>query len=100
MTINGKEINFEYTIGAFCDFSDFCAANPEVSMVRANIYKAIAMNKAYCEIHGGEAITIDEIMKMPQSDYMKLMEAVREAEKAGEKRSVETRDNTKKKDSR
>ena len=38
-------------------------------------------------------------MKMPQSDYMKLMEAVREAEKAGEKRSVETRD-TKKKDSR
>ena len=99
MVINGKEINFEYTIGAFCDFSDYCAANPEVSLIRANIYKAVAMNKAYCEIHGGEAITIEEIMKMPQSDYMKLMEAVREAEKAGERRTVETR-NTKKKDSR
>ena len=99
MTINGKDINFEYTIGAYCEFVDYCATYPDVSMARANIYKALAMNKAYAAIHGGDTVTIEEIMAMPQGEYIELMKAVNEAEKTGGKRSVETRD-TKKKDNR
>lgn len=100
MKINGKEIGFEYTIGAFCDFSDYCASNPEVSMARAQMYKALFMNRAYTETHeGAEAITIDEIMHLSQGDYAALMDAIKKAEDAGKKRTVETVD-TKKNGSR
>lgn len=99
MTINGKEINFEYTIGAYCDFMDYCAEHPDVSMARASVYKAIFMNKAYVSLHGGETITVEEIMKLPHTEILMLIDAVKAAEAAGEKRSVETKD-VKKKDNR
>lgn len=91
MKINGKEINFEYTIGAFCDFSDYCAANPNVSLARANAYKALYMNRAYAQAHeGAETITIDEIMNLPFSEYNELIAAMKQVEEAGNRRSVET----------
>lgn len=99
MTINGKEINFEYTIGAYCEFMDFCAEHPDVSLARASVVKAVAMNKAYVGLHGGDTITIDEIMLLPQTDFMALLDAIKAAEDTGAKRSVETKD-VKKKDNR
>ena len=91
MKINGKEINFEYTIGAYCDFSDYCAQNPEVSLARANAYKALYMNRAYAQAHeGAEAITIDEIMSLPQGEYAEMISAIKKAEEAGNTRTVET----------
>ena len=91
MKINGKEINFEYTIGAFCDFSDYCAAHPEVSLARANAHKALYMNRAYAQAHeGAETVTIDEIMNLPYSVYAELLATMKQAEEEGSKRSVET----------
>ena len=91
MKINGKEINFSYTIGVFCDYSDYCAANPQVSLARANVYKALYMNRAYARAHeGAETITIDEITDLPFSKHEELLEAMKQAEEAGNKRSVET----------
>ena len=91
MKINGKEINFEYTIGAFCDYSDYCADNPDVSLARANAYKALYMNRAYAQAHeGAETVTIEEIMNLPFSVYAELREAMKQAEEEGNKRSVET----------
>lgn len=91
MKINGKEINFLYTIGAFCDYSDYCAANPQVSLARANAYKALFMNRAYARAHeGAETITIDEIMDLPFSEHEELLTTMKQAEEAGNRRSVET----------
>lgn len=98
MKINGKEINFEYTIGAYCDFLDYCAAHTEVSMARANLYKALYMNRAYVQAHGGDSVTIEEIMGLPKSDYDNLVAELQQAEESGSKRTVETVDNSKKKD--
>lgn len=98
MIINGKEINFKSTIGSHCDFMDYCAANPEVSMMRANVYKAVFMNAAFVNGHpAAEKITVEEIMNLPKQDYDRLMAAVAEAEKEGSRQTVETQDNGKKK---
>lgn len=91
MKINGKEINFTYTIRVFCDYSDYCAANPKVSVARANVYKALFMNRAYARAHeGAETITVDEIMDLPFSEHEELLAAMQQAEEEGNRRSVET----------
>lgn len=91
MIINGKEINFEYTIGAFCDYSDYCVENPDVSLTRAAMHKALAMNRAYAQAHeGAETISIDEIMSLPYSKFAELMAEIKQAENAGSARSVES----------
>lgn len=98
MIINGKDIKFKSTIGSHCDFMDYCAANPEVSMMRANVYKAVFMNAAFVNGHpDAEKITVEEIMNLPKQDYDRLMAAVAEAEKEGNRQTVETQDTGKKK---
>ena len=91
MKINGKEIMFEYTIGAMCDFNDYCAKNPDVSLARAQVYKALYMNRAFTQAHeGAESITLDELMHLPGGLYTQLMAEVKAAESAGNERTVET----------
>jgi len=91
MKINGKDINFAYTIGAYCDFSDYCAGHPEVSLARASVYKALYCNRAYVQMHeGADTITLEEVMALPQDKYNELMAEVKKAEDSGSKRSVET----------
>lgn len=91
MKINGKDIHFEYTIGAFCDYSDYCAQNTEVSLARASMYKALYMNRAYAEMHeGADTVTIEEIMRLPMDDYPVMLAEVKAAEDAGKKQTVET----------
>ena len=91
MKINGKDIRFEYTIGAFCDYSDYCAAHPDVSMIRAEMYQALFMNRAYAELHpGAETVTLEEMMHLPQADFAELAKEIKSAEAAGSKRSVES----------
>lgn len=91
MIINGKDIKFKSTIGSHCDFMDYCAANPEVSMMRANVYKAVFMNMAFVNSNpDADKITVEEIFNLPKPDYDRLMAAVAEAEKEGNRQTVDT----------
>ena len=92
MRINGREIGLLYTIGAFCDYNDYLVANPEVSIARANMQKAVIMSKAYCEVNGGEPLTLEEVKKLPVYVIDELFPAIQAAEKAGTERTVETQE--------
>ena len=91
MKINGKEIFFAHTIGSYCDFLDYCAKNPDVSIMRASCYKALFMNRAYTQAHPeAESITLEEILNLPGNMSAKLIEELENAENEGNRTSVET----------
>lgn len=91
MTINGKEIYFKNTIGSHCDFMDYCAAHPEVSMARANIYKALFMNRAFVASNpDADKMDIAEVMDLPGAEYERLVEELKAAEDESNQQTVET----------
>lgn len=90
MKINGKEIGFAYTIGAYCDINDYVVANPDVSAATANLHKAVFMNRAYNEIHGtSDTITVTELRGLPIGELEKLLAEMKAAEQEGSTRQVE-----------
>lgn len=90
MKINGKDVYFAYTVGAYCDFSDYVVKNPEVSTATATLHKAVFMARAYNLANGidGE-LTIDELRAMPAADMVMLKAELDKAEKEGSQRTVE-----------
>lgn len=91
MKVNGKEIGFAYTIGAYCDINDYVVANPDVSAATANLHKAVFMNRAYNDMHGSsDEITVEELRKLPIRDMEELLAEMKAAEQAGSARTVET----------
>lgn len=92
MKINNREVGFLWSVGAFCDYNDFLVANPDVSIARANIKKAVLMNKAYCEANGGEPITEKDLASQPVYVIDELFPAIKAAEEAGSVRTVETQE--------
>lgn len=100
MIINGREVKFLYTIGAYCDLNDYVVAHQEVSAMTANIHKAVFMNAAYNEAHGvdpKETITVEELKALPAYEVVELMKEVNAAEEAGSKRTVEAEEKKPKK---
>lgn len=90
MKVNGREINFAYTVGVWCDINDYVTANPDVSAATANVFKAVYMNKAYNEIHGlSNPLTVEEIRALPASVMFEMLELMKAAEKKGTERTVE-----------
>ncbi len=66
MIINGREVHFAFTVGSYCDISDYVVANPDVSTATAKLYKAVFMAKAYNEAHGiDDTLTIEELRALP-----------------------------------
>lgn len=92
MKINNREVGFLWSVGAFCDYNDFLVANPEVSIARANIKKAVLMSQAYCEANGGEPLTEKELTSQPVYVIDELFPAIKAAEEAGSVRTVETQE--------
>lgn len=92
MKINDREIGFLWSVGAFCDYNDYLVANPDVSIARANIKKAVLMNKAYCEANGGEPITEKDLASQPVYVIDELFPAIKKAEEEGTIRTVETQE--------
>lgn len=74
MEINGREVGFAWTVGAYCDYSDYVAAHEKVSVARANVRQALAMNKAYNELNDIKtgALTEKELLKLPFSALTKI----------------------------
>ena len=90
MRINGREVHFAFTIGSYCDLSDYIVANPDVSTMTATLHKAVFMARAYNKANGiDDELTIEELRDLPGLDYPKLKEELDKAEKEGSKRSVE-----------
>lgn len=90
MIINGREIHFAFTVGSYCDLSDYVVANPDVSTATANLHKAVFMNRAYNQQHGiDDEVTIDELRSLPGPDFALLKDELDKAEKEGAARTVE-----------
>lgn len=98
MKINGKDIGFAYTVGAYCDINDYVVANPDVSLATANLHKAVIMNRAYNDMHGSsDSISIEELRQLPFGELDELLKEIKEAEEAGNKRLVEVEEKKQKK---
>lgn len=90
MNINGKEIHFFYSVGARCEYEEYCIANPKVSVTRAIIHKALIMNKAYNKANGiTDNITEAEIMSLSNGEFSVLAKEIDEQEKKDSAVTVE-----------
>jgi 4-diphosphocytidyl-2C-methyl-D-erythritol kinase len=97
MKIHDKEVGFLYNVGAFCDYNDYVVAHPDVSVATAELYKAEIMSREYAKANqGAEVITVDELRSLMIYELKDVRDAVKAAEDAGSKRTVETVDTGKK----
>ena len=97
MKIHDKEIGFLYNVGAYCDYNDYVVAHPDVSVATAELYKAEIMSREYAKANqGAEVITVDELRSLMVYELKDVRDAVKAAEDAGSKRTVETVDTGKK----
>ena len=91
MKINNKDIGFRYTIGAKCDYSDFCILHPNMSKNAGLLHLAVMMNKAYNKTNGTEdEITVEELMDLDGYMLTEIESELNKAIEAGSKRKVET----------
>lgn len=94
MKINGREVGFLYTVGAFCEISDYVVANSELSAATAELHKAVILNGAYNRAHGitEGGLTLEELEAAPLFVMADLREAMKKAEEEGLKRTVEAQE--------
>lgn len=93
MNINGRDVKFYYSVGAFCSYNDWAVLHPKVSSSTANIILAVAMNAAWHEAHPedeSKPLAEDEIRALPVSDYFLLMQEVQKQQKTDMAATVET----------
>ncbi len=100
MLINGREVGFLWTVGAFCEYSDWMVSlnGREVSMATGILHKAVAMNRAYMKANNipEGLLTISELEALPITVFKALNAEVEKAEKEGAKRTVEAEETGKK----
>ena len=97
MKIHDKDVGFLYNVGAFCDYNDYVVAHPDVSVATAELYQAEIMSREYAKANqGAEVITVDELRSLMIYELKDVRDAVKAAEDAGSKRTVETVDTGKK----
>lgn len=98
MKVNGKEIGFLYNVGAFCDYTDWCVANPKASVASAELIKTEYMSRAYAKANGtNDFITVAELRELMPYELTDILADVKKAEQAGSKRQINTEDVPKKK---
>lgn len=92
MQINGREIRFAYTVGAYLNISDALSKNQNLSLTRSKLIITLEMSKAYCKIHGGEPLKEEEITDLPAYVLEELMEAAEAQRKIDMKQTVEAKE--------
>ncbi len=98
MVINGKEIGFLYNVGAFCDYTDWCVANPKASVASAELVKTEYMSRAFAKVNGiDNFITVAELRDLMPYELADILANVKKAEQEGSKRQIDTEDVPKKK---
>lgn len=90
MKINGREVGFAFTIGSYCDISDYVVKNPDVSSATARLHKAVFMNRAYNELNEIDEpeLTVDELRKLPGHVMVNLISEMDAVEEEDKKRTV------------
>ena len=94
MMINGREVGFAWTSGAYVDYNDWIVRNASSSVVRAKIQRAIIMQAEYNRVHmdSTKELSVEEIRDIPVYDLEDLFaETDRIVETEG-KRQVETKE--------
>lgn len=92
MLINGKEINFYYSVWAHCEFMDYLVSHKEVSTARAIMQKALTMNEAAIKAGlGGERLTPEDFESLPGSAFLEIQNALTEQEKKDTATTIETK---------
>ena len=81
MKVNGKEYGLFYSVGARLDYEAWVVKHPDAPMSAAYLQQAIYMSQAYAAIHGGDALTMEELVKLPNSAANAIIEAAREQER-------------------
>ena len=93
MQINGKEINFYYSVWAHCEFCDYLVSHKEVSTARAIMQKAMTMNEAALKAGmGGDRLTPDDFEILPGSAFLEIQNELTAQEKKDTARLVETKE--------
>lgn len=94
MKINGREVGFAWTAGAFVDYNDWIVRNASSSVVRAKIQRAVIMQAEFNRIHkdSTKALTIDEIRDLPVYDLEDLFSETDRIVETDGKRQVETKE--------
>lgn len=92
MKINGEEYGFLYSVGVHCDYEDLVISQPNMSISRAIVKKAVLMNAAYNKANGisGHDLTEEMIFALPDYVFTELRTAVESQEKADSTRTIET----------
>lgn len=92
MTINGREVGFAWTSGAYVDYNDWIVRNASSSVVRAKIQRAIIMHAEYNRIHkdSTELMTVGEIRDLPVYELEDLFAETDRIVDTEGKRQVET----------
>lgn len=92
MTINRKEYNLFYSIGAHIAFDNWAVLNPKSSFAEGYIQKFIFMVLAYNEVNGiknNDPPTKEELALLPNSVFEEIMAEVLQCEKRDTERKVE-----------
>ena len=95
MEINGREVGFAWTTGAYVDYNDWIVRNANASVVRARVQRAVIMNAEYNRINkdkDAKALTVSEIRDLPVYVTEELFALTDEIVKRDGKREVETKD--------
>lgn len=94
MTINGREVGFAWTSGAYVDYNDWIVRNASSSVVRARIQRAIIMQAEYNRVHNDstELMTVGEIRDLPVYELEDLLAETDRIVKAEGERQVETKE--------
>ena len=95
MEINGREVGFAWTTGAYVDYNDWIVRNASASVVRARVQRAVIMNAEYNRINkdkDAKALTVSEIRDLPVYVTEELFALTDEIVKRDGNREVETKD--------
>lgn len=94
MKVNGREIGFAWTAGAYVDYNDWIVRNSNSSVVRARVQRVIIMNEEYNRIHNdsAKALTVEEIRGLPVYELEDLFAETDRIVEADGKRQVETKE--------
>lgn len=89
VVINGKEYGLFYSVGARLDYESWVVKHANAPMSAAYLQQAIFMSKAYAQLHGGDALTMEDIVKLPNSAANQIIEAAQEQERLDSAVTVE-----------
>lgn len=92
MYLNGREVKFAYTAGAYLDYQEWLISKDKVSEALADVQLAIFMHRAYLKMEGIKDIkplAVDELVNLKYWQLKELIDESQLAKKADSTQTVE-----------